>query len=98
MNWHYKVNIWLFWIKVICLSFGAAGFWAMVFFGLLSYVFKVQPSSNNVYGIYLVWTMLFIAFFPISANALYRLTVKQTNGKFQMDFFTQSKSKWFHKP
>ena len=40
MNWHYKVNIWLFWIKVICLSFGAAGFWVMVFFWTIIICFQ----------------------------------------------------------
>lgn len=97
MNWRYKINIWIFWIKVICLSFGASGFWAFVMLGLWGYIFKIPPSENNVYGICMVWIVLFIVLLPISAKALYRLTIKQTHGEFQLDIFTRSKSNYFGK-
>ena len=40
MNWHYKVNFLFFWINFIFLSFGAAGFWVMVFFWTIIICFQ----------------------------------------------------------
>ena len=93
MDWRYKVDIWIFWNKAVCLSVGASGFWAFVISGLLTYIFKIQPSSNNIYGIYLIWVVLSIALFPPSTRALYRLRVKQTHGEFYIKFLHQSKLK-----
>ena len=62
-----------FWVQVVCLSLGAAGFLFFFSMGLIVWILNLEPSVNNLFIALLLTIVLFVLFLPASKRAVRKI-------------------------